>query len=56
MDELPTISRTHRLLRVLGRGGMGVVYEAEHIGLGRRVALKVLSEERSDDATALARK
>ncbi len=51
----PTSIGGYRLLRPLGSGGMGTVYEAEQEGTSRRVAVKIIRPEFADSAEAVER-
>jgi phosphate/phosphite/phosphonate ABC transporter binding protein len=61
LERTDVISRTrllegkYRLGRLIGEGGMGAVYEAEHEGLRAKVAVKLLSEHGSLDQKSVAR-
>src|SRR5262249_23642478 len=45
----------YTIVRLLGEGGMGSVYEARHTGTGRRVAIKVITGELARDAHLVSR-
>ncbi len=50
-----TISDRYRITELIGTGGMGAVYEAEHIGIGKKVAVKFISKENARENTVAGR-
>lgn len=57
-DDIPqelTNQSKYRILRRLGQGGMGTVYEAQHVRMDRRVAIKVINPELVNHPQALLR-
>ncbi|MBX3225514.1 MAG: serine/threonine protein kinase, partial [Labilithrix sp.] len=50
-----SIAGRYVLRALVGHGGMGAVYEAEHLGLGKRVAIKFIDQEFATDERIVAR-
>jgi len=50
-----TVGGRYRIKGILGEGGMGTVYDGEHIGLSRQVAIKVLSPSQAKKRVAVKR-
>ena len=57
-EELPTVGRVagkYELVRLIGRGGMGAVWEGRHASLGTRVAIKFIDTEYAESEEARTR-
>jgi serine/threonine-protein kinase len=50
-----TLANRYQVMRCIGRGGMGAVYEAQHVALGKRIAIKLLLDKYADDREAVER-
>jgi eukaryotic-like serine/threonine-protein kinase len=50
-----TVADKYRIDRLIGRGGMGAVYQATHIAIGKRVALKFLDRQAARDSDSATR-
>jgi serine/threonine protein kinase len=58
LEEMPTtgpVAGKYELVRLIGRGGMGAVWEGRHATLGTRVAIKFIDTEYADSVEARAR-